>query len=230
MMKKSMLAVLAVLILPWVSENCRAQTAATPLDYYKLGQFLEWCTFFKNVASFPNKSEMRGKLDLERQVLLKMNAPAAVLNAYDHMVNALISLPFDTDYSSWTPTQQTQFANSSPDFNVFRTWLGTGDTTARFYYFLGSDTEYAVKDGPASLNSWGVSLANVQANYKPILTDYALFTNSYPNSFPTAVPAVQAAIKALAAYNGKTVSAADLAAVQQLAQPIYDAANGKISQ
>ena len=230
-MNKRLLAILAVLALLGLPGNCRAQgTPGTPLEYYKMGQFLEWCTFFRNVASFPNKTEMRGKFAAERQELVKLSAPTTVLNAYDHMVNALTTLPFDTDYSSWTPTQQTQFSTSSPDFSTIRTWLGNGDTAPRFYYFLGSDTEYAVKDGPALVNSWGQTLDSVQTTYKSVLSDYSFFATTYPISFKTAIPAVQTAITALAAYNGKTLAVADIAAIQQAAQPIYDAANGKVSQ
>lgn len=226
-MKRCVLSVLAVVSLLTVPVPIRAQT---PLDFYKMGQFLEWTAFFNNLASIPKKSDLRAKLDVERQALVKLGAPAAVLTGYDHMVNAVVTLPFDTAYSSWTATQQSQFTGSGVDWNAIRTWFGTADTQPRFYFWLGSDTEYVVKDGPASVNSWGQTLDSQQASYKAILSDYAIFPTTDVASYKTAVPGIQAAITALGAYNGKTLAAADITAIQQAAQPIYDAANGKVAQ
>ena len=229
-MKKCVCFVLAVISMLAVPVFSRAQTTPiTPLDYYKIGQFMESTTFYSDMSAFPKRSDMRAKMDVERRLLVKMGPTQDVLVGFDHMVNALTTLPFDTSYASWTQTQKDQFTNSSADFNAIRAWLGSGDTQPRFYFWLGSDTEYLAKGGPGIIAA-GNTLDSVQANYKSTINDYFTFPTSEPNSYKTALPAIQTAMAAIAAYNGKAIAATDVPVIQQQAQIIYDCANGKVSQ
>jgi hypothetical protein len=183
------------------------------------------------LINYSGKATLRQKMAEERREMVMIGAPQNVLNAFDTLVNTYAGLPFKTAWSTWTKDQQNTYINAGMDWAAVNAWLGTGDVAPKFYFWLGYDTMAIAKTGPLEIGSWGYNLASTQATYPTSLGDFASFASAYPNTFKTAIPAVQSAIQALAAYNGKTLAQTDITgALQQQAQIIYDAANGKISQ
>jgi hypothetical protein len=208
-----------------------AQTSPPgPLDYYKLGQFFGTTANSIYLAAYPTRDALREKLANERANLVKLGATPAVLNSYDSEANVFSDLPFTTAWPSWTKDQQNSYINSSMDWSAVNTWLGGGDSTPHFYFWLGYQIQFLAKTGPSELNVWGYSLASVQSAYKTPLADFGTFATGFPGTFKTALPSIQNAITAIAAFNGKTPGASDITALQRQAQIIYDAANGKITQ
>jgi hypothetical protein len=219
-----------LLVLGLVAGTRLSVVAQTPLDYFQLGQFLQSTTNSLSVSQYGRSSDIKAKLSEERRSLVKLGAPTPVLTSFDHMVNSFRDLPWSTSYASWTQTQKDAYSGSAMDWSTINAWLGTEDTSPRFYFWLGFQTNFIAKMAPSELNNWGYALADVQPGYKGALSDFAVFQSSYPVSLKTALPDVQAAIAAIAPYNGKTLTKDDVTALQAKASIIYADANGRIAQ
>jgi hypothetical protein len=191
-----------------------------PFDYFDAGQFMEFSNNINNLKNF-SPDGIRAEFVSGRQLFVNASATPQVLASYDSIVKTDLALPLFRNYSSWTQAQQDAWNKSEVDSRALDQWLGTNlDTKASFFFWLGNKTALLGKT-VASQFDWGNDLETAQGLAKPGLQKFTQLANS-PAIFQTLQAPVQAAVKAIASYNGKAnnLSRLDISAIQKQASVI----------
>ncbi len=197
----------------------RAQ-APRPFDYFDAGQFMEFTNNINNLKNF-SPDGIKAEFASGRQLFVNAGATPQVLASYDSIVKTNLGLPLSRNYSGWTQAQQDAWNKSEIDAGALDKWLGTNlDTKACFFFWLGNKTALMGKTVPSQFD-WGYDLASAQRLAKPGLQKFAQLAGS-SSIFQTLQPPVQAAVKAIASYNGKAneLSRPDITAIQKQASVI----------
>jgi hypothetical protein len=220
------LPVIALLTLPLPA---RAQR---PFQYFDAGQFMEFTNNINNLKDF-SPDGIKAEFASGRQLFVKAGATPEVLASYDSIVKTSLGLPLFRNYNNWTQAQQDAWNKSEMDSGALDNWLGTNlDAKACFFFWLGNKTALLGKTVPSEFD-WGYDLATAQGLAQPGLQKFVQFAENCPTIFQTLQPPVQAAIKAIANYNGKAanLSRTDITAIEkQAAVILLYATNRKLTK
>lgn len=219
-MKKLFLSVLLAIGMLALALPVQAQVRH-PFDYFNAGQFMEFSNNINNLKDF-SPDGIKAEFASGRQLFVNAGATPQVLASYDSIVKTDLGLPLFQNYSGWTQAQQDAWNKSEINSAALDKWLGTNlNSEACFFFWLGNKTTLVGKTVPSEFD-WGYNLATAQGLAKPGLQKFAQFVGNGPAIFQTLQPPVQAAVKAIAGYNGKAnnLSRPDITAIQKQASVI----------